>query len=192
MRPIATVLYEDTMRPGAGGSYPLHDLVMRMVEDDVNGQTWELQRAVAKNPRKGIGNILNDVRRTELLAGGGTLFLLVDMDRIAEHLKLPKGSTEGALVDVLKRRSDAPDRLCPFFLHPNLEGLLRAVQTCDPTLLPDEMGAALRKALNDRDIVFNELRKAARLAVRRCVRTAQPGICGLARALAALIQAPSN
>lgn len=56
MSPVATVLYEDSMRPGAGGSYPLHDLVMRMVEDEINGQTWELARAVAKNPRNGIGS----------------------------------------------------------------------------------------------------------------------------------------
>jgi len=34
MKPLAMVIYEDKMLPGSGGSYPLHDLVMRLVEDN--------------------------------------------------------------------------------------------------------------------------------------------------------------
>lgn len=192
MSPVATVLYEDSMRPGAGGSYPLHDLVMRMVEDEINGQTWELARAVAKNPRNGIGNLIRDVQRTALLAGDGTLFLLADVDRIAEHLKVAKGTSEAALVVELRQRSDAPDRLCPFFLRPNLEGVLRAIQSCEPNLSPDSVAAALRKALNERDIVFNALKKATHREVRGCVRRAQPGLDGLVLALAASISARSR
>ena len=165
----------------------MHDLVMRMVEGEINGQTWELARAVAKNPRNGIGNLIRDVQRTALLAGDGTLFLLADVDRIAEHLKVAKGTSEAALVVELRQRSDAPDRLCPFFLRPNLEGVLRAIQSCEPNLSPDNVAAALRKALNERDIVFNALKKATHREVRGCVRRAQPGLDGLVLALAGLI-----
>ena len=91
---VATVLYEDRMRPSPSGEYPLHDLVMRIVEDDINGETWELRKIVEKNPRKGIGNVLNDVRRTELIAGSGDLFLLVDRDVIAQHLDLATNASE--------------------------------------------------------------------------------------------------
>lgn len=185
---LATVLYEDTMRPGAQGSYPLHDLVMRMVEDEINGETWELRRRVAKNPRKGIGNLLNDVKkRTGLLAGAGVLFLLIDLDRIAEHLKLPRSTTEADLVVKLKAECDAPDKLCPFFLRPNVEGLLRDIQRCDATVLPASITAALRKELNERDLVFNEVKKLDRRSVRDCIRQKQPGLDALARGISALV-----
>ena len=189
MRPIATVLYEDTMLPSAGGNYPLHDLVMRFVEDHINGWTWKLQKAVFRNPRKGIGNVLNDVERTSLLAGAGELYLLVDRDVVAKHLKLSAAAKDQDVIAALRAKSDAPNKLHPFFLYPNLEGLLRAVQACDLTLLPDTVASALRKKLNDRDIVLNEVKKARMTALRTCVAEAQPGIDGLAKALAALIQA---
>lgn len=187
MTPLATVLYEDKMLPGPSGSYPLHDLVMRLVEDEVNGQTYKLKRLIEKNPRNGIGNVLNDLRSTSLLAGAGTLFLLIDRDVLAAHLKLTTRARDEEIEAALKNRSDAPDKLRPFFLHPNLEGLLRSVHDCDPTLLPDNVARALTKKLNDRDLVLNELKKAPLRALRDCVRKAQPGLDALARAIAAIV-----
>jgi hypothetical protein len=188
-RPLATVLYEDQIAAGANGSYPLHDLVMRLVEDDIDGETWRLRKLVAPNPRKGLGNILKDVKLTALLAGGGELHILVDVDRIREHLDLEPSATNQAIVAALRQRSDAPGKLRVHFLMPNVEGLLRSIQACDPTLLPREMTRALQKKLNDRDIVFIEVAKQAQVALRRCVRKAQPGIDALASALAALVPA---
>lgn len=187
MTPIATVLYEDKMLPSPGGNYPLHDLLMRFVEDEINGQTWRLHKSVFRNPRKGIGNVLNDLKETSLIAGAGELYLLIDRDVIADHLGLSAKSTDAQVVTELRARSDAPAKLHPFFLYSNAEGLLRSIQACDSTLLPENMAAALQKKLNDRDIVFNEVRKASMAALRACVRKTQPGIDGLARALAALI-----
>lgn len=187
MNPLATVIYEDTMLPVAGGSYPLHDFVMRLVEDEINGQTHKLKKLFEKNPRKGIGNVLNDLKVTSMLAGPGVLYVLIDRDVLASHIKLPAQSSDADIESALKDRSDAPDKLRPFFLHPNLEGLLRNVRACDPALLPDNMARALTKKLNDRDIVLNELKKAHRLALRDCVRKAQPGLDALARAIAASV-----
>jgi hypothetical protein len=144
MRVLATVLYEDSMRPNAGGCYPLHSL----------------------------------------LAGSGSLYVLLDRDRIARHLDLPPSATDGRVVQALGRKCNSPEKLRPFFLRPNTEGLLRSIQACDPLLLPDSMEAALKKRLNERDIVFDEVRRAERRSVRECVRQAQPGLDGLARALA--------
>lgn len=187
MTPLATVLYEDKMLPGPSGSYPLHDLVMRLVEDEVNGQTYKLKRLIEKNPRNGIGNVLNDLRSTSLLAGAGTLFLLIDRDVLAAHLKLPTRARDEEIEAALKNRSDAPDKLRSFFLQPNLEGLLRSVRDCDPMLLPDNVARALTKKLNDRDLVLNELKKAHLRALRDCVRKAQPGLDALAGAIAAIV-----
>jgi len=189
MTPLATVLYEDKMLPSSGGNYPLHDLVMRMVEDQIDGETWKLRKSISRNPRKGIGNILNDVEDAAFLAGTGELYLLVDRDVIAKHLGLPTASTDESVVAALVARSDAPAKVHPYFLRPNIEGLLRSIKDCDPALLPGNMRAALEKRLNDRDIVFNEVKKAGQAALRACVRRAQPGIDGLASALALLIPA---
>jgi hypothetical protein len=187
MTPVATVLYEDSMRPGANGSYPLHDLVMRMVEDEINGETWQLRRSIEKNPRNGVNKVLADIRRTTLIAGSGALFVLVDRDRVAEHLGLERRAAEDMIVAAIRGLSDAPERLFPFFLDPNVEGLLRGIRECDPELLPGSMAEALRKDLNERDLVFNAVKKAVRGAVRDCVRQRQPGLDGLVRALAGLL-----
>lgn len=184
---LATVLYEDTMLPGAGGSYPLHDLVMRFVEDQINGQTWRLQKLISKNARKGIGNVLKDIEKTSLLAGSGELFLLVDRDEIAAQVQLPHSATDDCVVEELRRRSDAPSKLHPFFLYRNLEDLLRHVQACDPSLLPGTVTSALNKNLNDRDIVLNRVKKPTYKELRNCIARTQTGIRDLAASLAKLV-----
>lgn len=187
MRAVATVLYEDSMLPGAGGQYPMHDLVMRMVEDEINGLTWKLRPLVGGVPRKGVGNVIKDVKDTSLFAGSGLLCLLVDRDQITAHLKLKFAASDDEITKALEERSDAKDKLRTFFLLPNLEGLLKALQACEPSLLPASVASALDKKLTDRDIVLVELGKAARRSVRDCVREAQPGLDALVKALAALI-----
>jgi hypothetical protein len=155
-----TVLYEDKMAVGAGGQYPLHDLVLRMVQDDEERELWLLQQAVAKNPRNGIDKLLADLRRTALIAGPGRLFVLVDRDRIARHVGLLGSATDEEVLAAMLARSDAPDKLQCFFLHPNVEGLLAAIAACDPTLEPESMARALQKKPLDRDIVFVSARRA--------------------------------
>lgn len=133
MKPVATVLYEDKMQVGSGGAFPPHDLVLAMVADRTGQPVWELQRLVDKNPRNGVSKLIADVGRTSLLAGGGRLCLLVDRDRVAEHLQRPRTSTEDEITAALHARSDAPDRLSVHFLAPNLEGLMRSIAECAPT-----------------------------------------------------------
>lgn len=184
--PHATVLYEDQMLKGQSG-FPLHDLVMRLVEDDINGEFWRFNGLVAGLPRKGIDKIIEDLPRTGRLAGSGQLMVLVDSDRIAEHLKLPPTAARDLIITAMRKLSDQPDKLQVFFLRPNLEGLLRAIKTCDPTLLPNNLARALAKKLNDRDLVFKAVKKAQLRDLRDCVRGAQPGFHALAQAIAASI-----
>lgn len=100
----------------------------------------------------------------------------------------PRGGPfpEAEYAALLRARSDAPDRVFPFFLHPNLEGLLLALRACDPTFAAAYLPSALRKDLNARDIVLSELRRGPR-ALRDCVRSHQPGLDALVRHLAALL-----
>lgn len=179
------VLYEDKMLPNAEGNYPLHDLVMRMVEDDINGETWRVRKLIDKNPRKGVDNIIKDLAMTSMIARAGMLFVLVDGDRVAEHLRLAPGTSEDAIVRALRERSDAPERLSVHLLQPNLEGLLRSIRDCAPTLLPEQLNAALRKKLNDRDIVLNTVKQAQHRSIRDCLRARHAGLDALTKALAA-------
>ena len=88
----------------------------------------------------------------------------------------------------MTRRSDAPHKLHIYFLRPNLEGLLRTIRECDPSLLPDAMTSALAKDLNQRDVVLREVKKEHLLHVRTCMSARQPGIAALADRLAEVIQ----
>jgi hypothetical protein len=189
---VATVLYEDSMQPGAAGRYPLHDLVMRLVEDEINGETHILHKRVDKNPRNGIGNLLSDVAVSNLIAGSGKLFLLVDRDRVAEYVELPRRAPNEDVVRAILDRSDAPHKVKVFFLHPNCEGLLHAIRECDASLLPNNVDGAMGKDLNDRDIVFNEVKKARYRDLRDCIREKQDGLDALARAIAALLSTPGE
>ncbi len=195
MRPLVTVLYEDSK---IGREYPLHRLLLRMVEDDINGRTWRLHKTVAGNPRNGIDKLLADVRVTSLIAGAGKLFLLVDRDRIIDHVnrnaregepRLAPGATDDEIVEAIRGTSDAPDRLAVFFLHRNMESLIAAIERCAPGNWTTEIAEARRKNRLARDLVIRETAKAAMTAVRTCIREAQPGVDALARALAETLPA---
>lgn len=188
MKPVVTILYEDSVRRNAGGEYPLHDLVMRMVEDDINGESWRLRKLVFANPRNGVTNILRDIKsRTSLIASGGKIFLLIDRDKVARHLKLGGNPSDEEIIEKIRESSDAPSKVEVFFLHPNLEGLIQAIQKCDPGMVAASVfESALGKSLNDRDIVFQNA-KLERWTGRACVRAAQPGLDAMIRALGELI-----
>lgn len=190
MTPLATVRYEDAPR---GKEYPLHNLLLRLVEDEIGGETWRIRKHVQGNPRKGVDNVLHDIRAASIIAGGGMLFALVDRDEIVAHFNrfargtLRRDASETEIAAALKAISDAPDRVEVYFLRPNLEGLIVAIEHCAPGQWSAEVAAAKRKRVIDRDILLGEVAKAAMRAVRDCVRSQQPGLDALARAVGALV-----
>lgn len=180
MKPLVTVLYEDSIRRDGGGSYPLHDLVVRLVEEEISFgiQTWELHKLIQPVPRNGVDEVLKDVKkRTALFAGKGKLFLLLDSDRVAQHLKLGANAEGEQIVEAVKASSDAREKLEVFFLLRNVEGLLRSIRDCGPELVAAEVfeAAIEKKKLIQRDLVFAAAKKNA-WGGRRCVRNAQPGL----------------
>lgn len=178
---VATVLYEDKMQVGSGGAFPPHDLVLAMVADRTGQPVWALRDLVDKNPRNGVGKLIADVKRTSLLAGRGTLCVLVDRDRVAEHLGLSKGVSEAAVIASLRERSDAPDKLSVHFLDPNLEGLMRSIAECAPT-----EPAPAAKDHNSRDVYLNRAAFTLAAAVRDCIQGKQPSLGTLVVLLAEL------
>jgi hypothetical protein len=139
MKPLVTVIYEDSK---IGKEFPLHKLVLRMVEDTINGQTWKLLPLVAQNPRNGIDKVLAHVQAAELTAGGGFLFVLADRDKIVRHInknvrpgetRLALDATDAEVVAAVKATAgSAAERVRVFLLQPNMEGLIRAISECVP------------------------------------------------------------
>jgi hypothetical protein len=190
---VSTVLYEDSR---IGKEYPLHRLVMRLVEDEINGQSHLLQKLVLDNPRNGVDKVLGDIRMTSLVAGAGSLFVLVDRDRIVAHINQnsrgdePRVRTDASDDDIeaaLRLRSDAPNKLHAFLLRPNMEGLIASIRTCAPGFWPDVFAAAIAKDRFARDRVLMETAKLAMASIRACVRDRQPGLDRLAKAIASTV-----
>ncbi|MCB9740303.1 MAG: hypothetical protein H6747_13665 [Deltaproteobacteria bacterium] len=183
MRPLATVLYEDSMAAGAGGEFPLHDLVLAMVCDqlpDEELQVWGLRRRIPCNPRRGINKLINDLAKTDVIASQGKLCVVVDHDRIARHLGLTPDSNDAGIIEALRQRSDAPAKLSVFFLRPNMEGLLASIEGCGGLRAPP------CKNLNARDIVLQKVAWNEGPQVRDCVASEQPGLGDLSKMLADL------
>ncbi len=178
---VATVLYEDKMQVGSGSSFPPHDLVLAMVADLTGRTVWDLRPLVGKNPRNGVSKLIGDLKRTSLIAGSGTLCVLVDRDRVAEHLGLPKGASETTVATVLHQRSDAPAKLSVHFLEPNMEGLMHSIEECVPG-----QHAPRSKDHNARDLYLNRAAFALATSVRNCVKSKQPSLGALVLLLAEL------
>lgn len=187
MNRVATVLYEDKMQAGSGGHFPPHDFVLAMVSDLTGQSVWELRKLVDKNPRNRIGKLISDLQRTSLLAGDGHLFVVVDRDRVAEHLAMPKKSSGDSVTAALMQRSDAPEKLSVHFLDPNLEGLMRSIAECEPTA---PMPAV--KGHNPRDIYLKRAAFGLAASVRDCVKDKQPSLGALVSVLADLCRGLSN
>lgn len=189
--PLVTVLYEDSK---IGKEFPLHKLVMRIVEDEINGQTWKLLKLVDDNPRNGIDNVLRDVRAASLTAGSGSLFVLADRDVVIQHVnqnakqgevRLANTATDEEIAAAVQATAgEAADRVRLFLLQPNMEGLIRAIESCAPGWWQEDLARAKSKDRISRDFVLVEAAKAGMAALRACIRSHQPGLEALALALA--------
>ncbi len=182
MKRVATVLYEDKQQV-AQKQFPPHEFVLAMVRDVMGIEIHELQRTVVGNPKNGVSKLLGDVRKTSLIAGAQTLFVLVDRDRVAEHLQLPKHAPDIEVVDAIKKRSDSPNQLSIHFLVPNLEGLMGAIAECGGQAAPKEKGHIAR------DLHLKNAAFVQPPQVRECVRGKQKSLATLVDALVNFVRA---
>jgi hypothetical protein len=194
VKPLVTVLYEDSK---IGKEFPLHKLVLRMVEDEINGQTWKLLKLVEDNPRNGIDNVLRDVRAATLIAGSGSLFVLADRDVLIQHVnknavpgeaRLATTATDEEIAAAVQATAGgAAARVRVFLLQPNMEGLVEAIERCVPGRWEQDLARAKSKDQISRDFVLVEAAKAGMGALRACIRRHQPGLDSLALALAEVL-----
>lgn len=190
MKLAVTVLYEDSQ---IGQTFPLHDLVVRMVEDDLRAETWKLRKLVDGKPRKGIDNVLRDVRAAQLLAGAGSLFVLADSDKLVNHVRknarpgeaeLPKSASPADAAAAIKATAgSAATRVEVFILDPNMEGLLQHIATCQPDGWGDDVSDALQKNRVARDLVLKEASKAKNRSLRDCIRNHQTSLDTLVKTI---------
>ncbi|MBK9367167.1 MAG: hypothetical protein IPN01_12765 [Deltaproteobacteria bacterium] len=189
MSPEVVVLYEDQRR---GRDFWLHELLLQMVADTNGAELWRLQTRCLGVPLKGVSKLLESVREASKIARAGRLMVLVDRDQLRQALyetgrgepKLPPDVDDLTLTEAVRRRADIPETVQVFLSYPNMEGLIRAIQGCDPSLLPEEVRRALQKELASRELVLAEVKKARNRDLRDCVRRHQPGLHGLALAVA--------
>jgi hypothetical protein len=177
----ARILYEDsaTQMPS-----PLHRLVCAWV-DDRCGVPGQAQRFVEGMPRDGVSKLLASCQDDRFFAGGASVFALMDADKISRELRMP-GTASSA--DVEKALAARCGRARPVLLDRNLETLIEAVADCT-VIAPDQLEAARRKKINDRDLVILGAVRATP-AVRRCVLGKVPSLDPLIAALCAIVCPP--
>lgn len=181
MRAEVTVLYEDRMQTGAGGAFPPHDLVLKMTEDRTGISLFTLRARFEAHPCNGVSKLLGELGRERLYGGQRQVCVLVDRDRIAEHVGLPKLASDEAVARAVRDRSCAQERVSVFLLVPNMEGLMRSGEACDPS-----RPAPRVKDLNARDTYLRWLTFQPGRATRDCVQGRQPGLAGLVSRLVEL------
>lgn len=179
---VATVLYEDQSGQSLKDFYP-HLFVLALVAEQSQKSVHDLRTRIDGVPKKGVNKLIADCARTERIAERGRLFVLVDRDRIAEHLHLRNSASDDEVVEALRDCSDRPEQLFVAFLRPNMEGLLESIATCGGRALP------ARKSINERDLVLKDAAFKRSTAVRDCVRQKQPSLGALVDELAKLVAA---
>jgi len=184
MKYRATVLYEDKQQPRPNELFSPHAFVLSAVAAVEGYDLSEFPQRVAMltkvidgRPQNGVSKLLTAIRNTSRIAGPGMLFLLVDRDRIAEHVGLQKASQEKDVIAKIRGRSDAPGHLSVHFLEPNLEGLMKTIEMCRGPVAP------LRKGLIERDTYLNKAAYGLSAGIRDCVRQQQPSFGDLVEQL---------
>ena len=165
MTPRLVILYEDARGPLQ--RFPLDDLVVKSASDFSSLQIRELFQRIIKVPKKGVSNVLGDVRNGERFLGGGARLLVwVDNDRIRRALQLPSACARETVIAKIKALAPVaydktrPKPLDVFLLDDNLEDLLRCVSgRLDAALLEK----AITKRLDARDTLLDDIGRDPKL-----------------------------
>lgn len=197
-RPRITVLYEDRQ---LGREFALHELVVQMVVDDSDLLHHEVAQAVAGTARGGIDKVLDDLAKPAVLNSSSHLLLLVDRDRIHQHVSrrrdrrvaepvdrvavLTGASKDAELEHAIRGLCGRPDVVSAFFLRPNMEGVLRDLHELEPAAFP----VVERKDRATRDLALKAARRSEHRDTRRVLRERQPGLDTLVRRISALLNA---
>jgi hypothetical protein len=119
-----TVLYEDSL--GANPKYfGPHELLCACVADRTSRSLYELRSALSCNPRRGVGGLRQaaSMAAHAFAAAPHLLMVLVDNDRIREHLGLRQDACRAQVVAAMR----GSHGFVVVLLEDNTETLLRVV-----------------------------------------------------------------
>jgi len=193
MRKIS-ILYEDSAANGGVHNYGPHVLVQQCVGDRLGKSHWELKDSLAAMPKNGVSNVRVECRRiaSRIARGGGLVVAVYDADKIRREIVRPATACKVEVKEVLKKECSWPDQLCIVLLERNIETVVEAVRTCEPTLVPEDIWvqAIKRKNLNARDIVLTHAASPPKRALRDQVLAIVPSLGYLVHKLVVALSAP--
>ena len=154
MKRAATLLYEDSLAPGAAKP-GLHQLMETLVSDTTGYPRREVADALGHKACKGVDKVLTAVIDdwARHAPNGRALVACVDADRIAEHLSKRKPPH----ADIPSLNAALPAKVRVFPIGRNAEELLigaAKLMAVAPELLHE---AVVRKDRTARDTVFQRL-----------------------------------
>ncbi len=127
MRPVAIVLYEDSL---AGKRFVPHDLVLACVADRKPGASvWTLKHEIEAIPRNGAGNVKTDLGAGLFGARGESVLAVFDRDHISDPNAFPAcgsclSAIRGAIATVV--HASIVSRFTAVLLDKNMETVVEA------------------------------------------------------------------
>lgn len=191
-----TILYEDQLNKSTRPrEYGPHLLLMACVWDEIDGKHHELVKAMEDcRPMKGSGNLLgtckNDIK--DITGDSRNVIAVFDRDRAAELLKLPRESSDEDIIRSIMEACGFPERLQVLLLGENTESLIRAAGECDQSIRRERIAKALRKKMNERDLIFQAVSKQDKSAIRNCILEEVPSFREIVERTIQLLGAGQN
>lgn len=184
-----TVLYEDQDNSTGAKPFGLHELVKALVADELGQSIHDVKVRIIGLPLKGNARVLQGLRDTETIGRGSWVLAVLDEDRIRSQPEVNINLHEAepqVVARVLDVSGTAKLRGVTLLVR-NMETVVQAAAACYPALDQGIVQRALRKKLNERDMVLNSVAHGAPPAVRQCLMTKVPSlqdlrdriICGL-------------
>lgn len=188
-RVTVTVLYEDQDNATGAKPFGLHELVTALVADELCQSLRDVKPRLRCLPLKGNARVFEGLREADTIGRGRWVLALLDADRIRSQPEVGLAQNEPepqVVARVLDVTGTAKLRGVTLLVH-NMETVVRAAASCYPALDNGTVQRALRKKLNERDMVLNRVAYEAPPAVRQCMMERVPSlqylrdriICGL-------------
>lgn len=170
------VLYEDERNTQIKG-YPMHRLVCMTIADQLGVDYRDVEEQFHGRPMKGNGNLK---RACEAISNtrDRAVIVIIDSDKLAGLLKLPKSTAHATLRAELARCYPDP-RLQVLLLERNTESLVDAAAKCLGREPPERKNKLVRDQMLD-SAAF------AAATVRTCIRDSMPSFAAIISALTPL------
>lgn len=168
LRPV-TVLYED-QRGTEVREFGPHALLTAIVADGLGVDIGNLKNVLRAIPKKGVSKVLSEVKlnHSRLTQDGRWLVVLIDDDRVREHLGLQSHTSEALVVQAILAAANAPTRVAVVLIVRNTESVVNAAAACMG------LAAPVQKGIAERDAVLGAAAFRGGPQVLHCIRESVP------------------